>query len=239
MDLTGAVTSRLTALGAYFSAEAYAPGDEPGTPWRPMGELLDDPAVAAGRVEAVRTYLAGAGQVPTDSIPLRVAASVTHMGLVARTLSPLFGLAVMGRRLPPVGLRDLYWQPTPGSMFVLSIPALDSEAGGGDWLIPPSAFELSELMRSFGVSRHVLHGNVVSALNGARIALSSADPSAAAQARAVWSRALSAPALAGTWRTTVEGRFQRRSCCLIYQAAPGRRGAVCGDCVLLRPIEPG
>ena len=29
-----------------------------------------------------------------------------------------------------------------------------------------------------------------------------------------------------------DGAFRRRSCCLIYRAAPGRRGALCGDCAL-------
>lgn len=204
-----------------------------------MAELLDDPNVPAERVEAVRTYLATAGQVPAESIPLRVAASVTHMGLVARTLSPVFALAVMGRRLPPIGLRDLYWQPTLGSMFALSIPESDPEGCEDDGgLVPPSALELSELMRGFGVSLRVLRGNIASALNGACTALSSADPGAATSARAVRDRALAEPVLADTWRITVEGRFQRRSCCLIYQAAPDRKGALCGDCVLLRPIEP-
>jgi len=204
-----------------------------------MAELLDDPDVAAGRVDAVRTYLATAGQVPTESIPLRVAASVTHLGLVARTLSPVFALAVMGRPLPPVGLRDLYWQPTLGSMFALSIVEIDAEGCEvSRGLIPPSVLELSELMRSFGVSPRVLSGNIASALNGACTALSSADPSAKPSARAVAARALAEPVLTDTWRTTVEGRFQRRSCCLIYQAAPDRKGPLCGDCVLLRPIEP-
>lgn len=229
----------LAALGPYFAAEVHAPGSEPGAPWRPMTELLDDPDVAAGRVEAVRTYLATAGQVPTESIPLRVAASVTHMGLVARTLSPVFARAVLGRRLPPITLRDLYWQPTLGSMFALSIADADAEDCGVDGeMIPPSALELSELMRGFGVSPRVLRGNIASALNGACTAMSSADPNSKASARAVAARALAEPVLADAWRTTVEGRFQRRSCCLIYQAAPDRKGSLCGDCVLLRPIEP-
>jgi ferric iron reductase protein FhuF len=45
---------------------------------------------------------------------------------------------------------------------------------------------------------------------------------------------MSRPRLRGTG-TSIDGRFRRRTCCLIYRAAPGRDGAVCGDCVLLRP----
>jgi len=230
--------TRLAAFGPYFAADAHTPGSDPDAPWRPMAELLDDPDVAAGRVEAVRTYLADSGRGPGGSIPLRVAASVTHVGLVARTLSPLFALAVVGRRLPPVSLRDLYWQPTPGSMFALSIPdSLPESCDERESLVPPSVLEISDLISSFGVSRRVLRGNIASALNGACAALSSADPAAAASARAVAARALAEPVLVDSWLTTVEGRFRRRSCCLIYQAAPARRGALCGDCVLLRPVE--
>ncbi|MBR7837413.1 (2Fe-2S)-binding protein [Actinospica durhamensis] len=243
---TGTSTAaRLAALGPFFAADTHDAGGAPcaaEAAWRPMAELLDDPDVPAARVEAVRGYLAAAGGLAPEAIPVRVAASVMHLGLVARTLSPLFALAVMGRRLGPVSLRDLWWQPTLGSMFALSIP--DGPGGGHreehveDDLIPPSALELCAMTAPFGLSPRILRGNIASALAGARTALATAEPSLAQRARDELERWLARPLLADMWRITVEGRFQRRSCCLIYQAAPDRRGPVCGDCVLLRPIEP-
>ncbi len=252
---TGTSTAaRLAALGPFFAADTHDAGGAQSAsdaPWRPMAELLDDPDVPAARVEAVRGYLAAAGGLAPEAIPVRVAASVMHLGLVARTLSPLFALAVMGRRPGPVSLRDLWWQPTLGSMFALSIPEgpgspdrghRDEDGhrsgNGDDALIPPSALELCAMTAPFGLSPRILRGNLASALAGARTALATAEPSLAQRARDELGRWLAQPLLADMWRITVEGRFQRRSCCLIYQAAPDRRGPVCGDCVLLRPIEP-
>lgn len=198
-----------------------------------MGELLDDPGALQARVAAVRTYLAGAGGVTPESIELRVAASVTHLGLSARTLSPVFALAVLGppgATAPGLSLRDLRWQPTVGSMFALSMP--ESASGSEQFVVDPLARELCAIMRPFGVSERVLRGNIASALNGARVALSSAEPELAPAARAVLGRVLAEPLLAGTARIAADGRFRRRSCCLIYRAAPDRRGPLCGDCVL-------
>lgn len=264
---------QLAALGPYFTADSHdlSGAHEPsaavgaaGDPWRPMSELLDDPDVMSRRVGAVRAYLAAAGGTArtaggTDrpeqlrnSVELRVAASVTHLGLAARTLSPLLALTVTGRAPAfPIGIRDLRWQPTLGSTFPLSIPDLDrsdldlpdrpASASASSSTRPstsaamdlaPLSAELCAAVEPFGVSPRVLWGNIASALNGARIALSSADPGLAVGAAAEVGRLLSTPPLAGTSRTRPDGSFQRLSCCLIYRAAPDRRGPLCGDCIL-------
>ncbi|MBR7829474.1 (2Fe-2S)-binding protein [Actinospica sp. MGRD01-02] len=232
------MSNRLAGLGPYFAADRHPAGSDPGAPWRSMAELLDTPDVSAARVAAVRGYLASAGRVPEASVPVRVAASVMHLGLAARTLSPLFALAVMGRAIGPVSLRELYWQPALGSTFALSIPEAAGSSGDGASLIPPSALELCQVASVFGLSQRVLRGNIASALTGSHTALVSAEPGLARRARGELDRWLAQPLLADAWHITGEGRFQRRSCCLIYQAAPGRKGAVCGDCILLRPILP-
>jgi len=236
------VSSWLAALGGYFAADSHDPREEPpSAPWRSMSELLDEPGVLSERVDAVRGYLASAsrgGRAP-ESVELRVAASVMHLGLAARTLSPLFALAVAGLRpAAPIGLRNLRWQPTPGSMFALSIPCLDQakqplpdQHTGME--LEPLAVELCDAMRRFRVSPQALWGNVASALNGARITLSTAEPGLAARARAESDRLLGGSLLAGTARSGTGGRFQRRNCCLIYRAAPDHRGPLCGDCVLV------
>lgn len=212
----------------------------PVTPWRSMGELLDDPEVLAARVAAVRAYLAAASRMPLESVELRVAASVTQLGLAARTLSPLFALRVLGRSLAaPVSLRDLRWQPVAGSMFALSIPGLDRTAplreGEAALDLEPLIVELCDIMRPrpFGVSPKVLRGNVASALHGACVVVRTAEPELASRARWELAQLLAGPTLTATAGATSGGRFQRRSCCLIYRAAPDRRGPVCGDCVLL------
>jgi len=56
-------------------------------------------------------------------------------------------------------------------------------------------------------------------------------PQHAESARALGAELLERAPLRGTGNL-VDGEFRRRSCCLIYRAAPGRDGPVCGDCVL-------
>ena len=256
----------LTGLGPFFAAETHDPGDVPAAPWRPMSELRDDPAVLAERVHAARALLAvggGGGSSSSSSsqdaeaVELRVAASVIQLGLVARIVSPLVALAVLRGRTAPVTLRDLRWQPAPGSTFPLSIAGTDTDAGTdtgtvlgacpadsdrtpealahalGTDLIEAAVTELCDAFRPFRVSPHVLWGNVASALNGACGILARAHPDRSARVNAVLSALLRHPALAGTWQLSLDDRFQRRSCCLIYRAAPGQAGPLCGDCVLL------
>jgi hypothetical protein len=57
-------------------------------------------------------------------------------------------------------------------------------------------------------------------------------PSWAPSARAAASLLLDQSPLRGTSTVTHDGRFRRRSCCLIYRAASSATIPVCGDCVL-------
>jgi FhuF-like iron-sulfur protein len=248
--MTSPLPSQLTALGPFFAADTHDPRAEPGPPWRAMGELIDDPAVLAERVETSRAYLAAANGRPREAVELRVAASVTHLGMAARILSPLFALAVLHGRTRPAGLRDLRWQPVPPSTFPLSIAGLDDEPAVPEPATEPEpdviaralaegvvgnvAAELCAVNGRFGVSERVLWGNIASALHGACTTLSAARPRRAPRIQAILNSLLYTSGLDGTTRTNpIDDRFQRRSCCLIYRAAPNRDGAVCGDCVLI------
>jgi ferric iron reductase protein FhuF len=241
------VRDQLAALGPFFAAETHDPDSALIAPWRAMSELAVDHAILADRVHAARVLLASGGDQAVEAVELRVAASVVQLGLVARIASPLLALGVLQGRTTPVALPDLRWQPEPGSTFPLSIArsearARDSSAGAapealahalGKALIDHVIAELCEAFRPFGVSPRVLWGNVASALNGACTVLAAARPEHAPRVRAVLNELLRHPSLAGTAQTGPSGRFQRRSCCLIYRAAPGRAGALCGDCVLI------
>ena len=72
----------------------------------------------AGRVAQVRAALAQGGQSSVDDVPLRVAASVMHLGLMARLLSPVLAEATLTGRAIPVVVRRLVvaaagWQCVP------------------------------------------------------------------------------------------------------------------------------
>jgi hypothetical protein len=69
-------------------------------------------------------------------------------------------------------------------------------------------------------------------LAGAGKTLAAARPDLRDDVRALISRLLAGDYLAGSGSFEPDGAFRRRSCCLIYRAAPGRKGPLCGDCAL-------
>ncbi|MFJ2954511.1 (2Fe-2S)-binding protein [Streptomyces sp. NPDC087270] len=293
------VRAALAELGPFFAVEAIkavepvqaagraeAAGEGPG-PWRSMAELADpaDPADGSGalaaRVAAVRGVLAAGGGQPAEAVEERVAASVVHLGLVARLLSPYLALAVLYGRAPGrVRLADLRWRPALGGPYPLALPlplppgtdhmpgtaadrtgvaALGTGADlgtvpdvgtGADLAALADRFsaavcegavrEVESACAGFRVSPHVLRGNTASAVNGAARMIAAARPDAAARAEALTGLLLERGRLRGSGRRTPGGGFRRNSCCLIYRAAPGHAGALCGDCALSRvPVRPG
>lgn len=207
------------------------------------------------RVLAVRAGLAAAGGQPPDAVELRVAASVAQLGLVARLVCPALAVAVTSGVLLEVGLPSMRWQPVLGGAFPLSLP-LDAGSDTGDcaWNAEPTpqrlvgllakrvldgpVRDLVEVTTLLSVSRRVLWGNVASAVNGAASMIATRQPAWADQSRVMASSLLAQPPLRGTSITLAGGGFRRRSCCLIYRAAPRATRAVCGDCVLFRDPHP-
>lgn len=217
--------AEVSAWGPFFAVDTHPAAAAPAPPWRPMRELLAEPRVLAGRVESVGAYLsAGAGR----SVNARVAASVTQLGLVARLLSPALGCVVHSGLCPAMALEDLWWQPETGSLFPLSVGERSADSVA-ELIDGP----VGELVGRFAMSERVLWGNVASAINGAATMITAARPDHAAAAAALVDTLLAGPPLRAASTRRPDGRFQRRSCCLIYQASPTRsRDALCGDCVL-------
>lgn len=245
-----ATPDRVAALGPFFAFERHRPGPVE-EPWRSMGELLDDPSVLGERVAAVRGYLAQGGGQHLEAVEVRVAASVTQLGLASRLFSPAFAVAVLDGSVLGYGLRDARWQPTLGSLFPLSLP-IDPGAPAADRidvvelagrleaeLLDGPIRELVEATGAFSVSSRILWGNVASAVNGAAAAVARAAPELAAPAGRLARLLVEQPLLRGSGTiTSGGGGFRRRSCCLIYRAAPDRAGGLCGDCVLAGPSRP-
>jgi hypothetical protein len=234
MSRLGSLTSVLAEVsgwGPFFANESHTVDTVAVAPWRGLRELVDDPDVLADRVSSVRAYLAAGGGRRPEQVPLRVAASVTHLGLVARLVSPTLGVAVHSGWFPALQLSDVWWQPELGGAFPLSIGVRGTS--DPDRVLTGAVRELCDAVGVFSVSERVLWGNVASAVNGAATMIGNARPDLAARATAVASDLLRRPPLRHTSTRRPDGRFQRRSCCLIYRASPtGGRDAVCGDCVL-------
>ncbi|SEF13432.1 FhuF 2Fe-2S C-terminal domain-containing protein [Streptomyces sp. 2112.3] len=289
---TAARQAQVAALGPFFAFETHPATSELASPWRPLSEVArEDSGVLRERVTAVRASLAARSGRPAEAVELRVAASVAHLGLVARVLSPMLGLtALHGLRLPspPPTLDDLRWHSGLGGAFALSLPRetvaslaagsarcgsgpsshdgaharirtpadtdadtdvdtdtsadadtdtdADADADAVENLLDGPIRELVDAAASFSVSPRILWGNVASAVNGAATGMVSAAPSLARPARTAALLFLSRPQLQDTHTLNApNGRFRRRSCCLIYRAAPNASGSLCGDCVLARP----
>ena len=79
-------------FGPFFASETHAAGASVDDPWSTLAAALANPQRIDGRVERVQTAL-GAGAA--SNVSLRVAASVTHLGLVARLLAPALAAAAV------------------------------------------------------------------------------------------------------------------------------------------------
>ncbi|RBM18538.1 (2Fe-2S)-binding protein [Streptomyces sp. PT12] len=235
----------LAALGPFFAVERHPVGALPGARWRPLAELAEDPTALRARVAAVRASLAASHGTAPERVEPRVAASVAHLGLAARLVSPALALAVLRRAPFAASLGALWWRPVLGGPVPLSVAVeggrgapRDASADAADVLHPcldrgPVA-ELTAVFRTLSLSPLILWGNVASAVHGAAAQLARARPGVAGEAGAVLGALLARAPLRGTAEVTAGGRFLRHSCCLVYRAAPERRGPVCGDCVLAR-----
>ncbi|MDT7712593.1 MAG: hypothetical protein QOG46_1282 [Pseudonocardiales bacterium] len=251
--MTDGMVRDLAALGPFFAVETHAPGSTPRAPWHVMSELVGAPEVLMDRVLAVRAALASAGGREPGAVELRVAASVAHLGLVARLVSPALAVAVTSGVLLEVDFPSTRWQRVLGGAFPMSLP-LDASSDIGDRDMKPElssehlAFllasrvlegpvrDLVEVTMPLSVSRHVLWGNVASAVNGAASMIATCQPPCADRSLRIAALLLEQPPLRGTSAGSPGGGFRRRSCCLIYRAAPDAAGAVCGDCVLSRDV---
>ncbi|MGW8971243.1 (2Fe-2S)-binding protein [Streptomyces platensis] len=251
-----APTPHLAALGPFCAFETHPEGSELSSPWRKLSELTQEGnSVLRERVASVRASLAANYGRPPEAIEQRVAASVAHLGLMARVISPALGLATLhGLPSRPLTLGDLRWGSSLSGAFRLSLPreavtpaaagGVQHEQGPGSGTRPVSALaedllagpvhDLVAAFAPFSVSRHILWGNVASAVNGTVTGITAAAPSLARPAHAAALTFLQHPQLRNTHTLNPHNaRFTRRSCCLIYRAAPGGTGALCGDCVLL------
>lgn len=205
-------------------------------PWRSMAELADGSSALADRIDSVRGSLAARMAVGPADIDPRVAASVAHLGLVARILAPTAAAATCGELRISQDLRELWWRDELGGPFPLSVVLQAGERN------PPagSAVDLitQGVMNQSGVSHRVLWGNIGSAANSAARLIASSRPELTDAAREVANTYLRDPRIDdGALRAGPD--FRRRSCCLIYQLTDDR-SAVCGDCVLeTKPARSG
>jgi FhuF 2Fe-2S C-terminal domain len=191
-------------------------------------ELVEDPAVLAGRVTRVRSALARGGA--PDSVDLRVAASVAQLGLIARFLAPAIGVAALHGDGTTVGLENCWWQDDLGGPFPLSLALCDDRRF--DPVVGVIESVTAATISAYGVPPRTVWGNIASAANSAAQMIARSRPDLADRARTVADMVLADLRVEGG-QLRAGPSFRRTSCCLIYQLT-GDTSAVCGDCVLDR-----
>lgn len=216
----------LDDFGPFFGVDTHSAHESAHLPWITINDLLVDGGhLLRRRVARVRAALAGGGGADVEQ---RVAASVAHLGLVARIIAPAMAAETVGHGPISLAPGDLWWRDELGGPYPLSV----TTAHGADTDADTDAITLltASIRDLFGVSEHTLGGNVASAINSAARLIASHRPEFGAAAHNVADRLLADPRIEGGSRRAGP-QFRRRSCCLIYQVT-GDRTAVCGDCVL-------
>ncbi len=217
----------VSRFGPFFAISTAAGPDA-----APMSELAGH---LHEHIARSRLLLAARAGVAPAEIGERIAASAVQLGLAARLLSPLLGLAVLGPELPDLRLADLSWREVAGGPVALH---WRPRAGRTVLTCEPEPARLAvsisaDIAARYRISPHVWQGNLAAAWTGAARALAQTHPSLGPTARRI---ALAAIARAG-WsdRLDADGGAQlprRRNCCLFYRLPGGSR---CPDCVLSRP----
>jgi hypothetical protein len=214
--------AELAALGPYF---ALYGDDTGGAGWRPVTAVIADGAELAQIIDGIAARLGAA--------PQWIAASVFYQGWAARLTSIYAGSVVLGGAVPDLAASSLqYRQPASGPVELLAEPvtAVDSSAGWrrlrADHLDPLA----HAVRRRVRIGRHLLLGNLASALAGSIVMLAQAGHGRLAD---LISQGWAQPAeLApyGQWHSTTGGiRYARTTCCGYDQLNGASR---CGDCSL-------
>jgi ferric iron reductase protein FhuF len=234
-----ALVSDLADLGPFFAIAI----DPAGAGWSPIADSAADHGIVAAAIATARSSLAAGAQVDTTSIEPRVAASVWHLGLTARVVSPaVAAVATAGQCLD---LGRLRWRPG-GSAAMLGIagdevaatPVTSSAAAAAcleDGVVRTLVTPLTQSVAAVGsVSEQVLWGNVWSAVAGAASVIATSRPTVAARAAELVRAVVVASGAASRGAVLPSGQYRRDSCCLYYRLP---RGGLCGDCVLRAPDE--
>jgi protein tyrosine phosphatase (PTP) superfamily phosphohydrolase (DUF442 family) len=224
------------AVGPYFVVEQWVADAD----WRPLRELVEQPAAVTERVESARQALAARTHLPVTEIEERATASIVFLGLAARLVGPSFACAVLADRVPDLRLDSLWWKSVAGGPWPIarstpngSPPAAPSGLAAeldARILTPIVAPVLESFADTYAISPQVMWGNVASSLGGALTMITAARPDRSAAAAQLFQELLDHGTLQDTGDLDRARRtFRRRSCCLFYRVPDA---GICGDCVL-------
>jgi hypothetical protein len=199
------IPAGLTAYGPFF-ALAVVSGDG----WLPFPGDVDD------RVKQTQTELERRVGHPVEG---RVAASLAHLSLVARLVSPALAIAGTEGLIPDLRPENLRWKPQLGGPAPLGV--VDDTLHQPERLPELVLTTVDAVGSALVRSPRIRTGNVASAIATVGRLCPPAEPFARR--------------ILGAYEPTspVPQGFRRTSCCLYYRVDP--RAGLCADCVLRRP----
>ncbi|MGQ0846163.1 MAG: (2Fe-2S)-binding protein [Sporichthyaceae bacterium] len=227
------------AAGPFYVLETHIPppGGGGGPPWWPFADLVaTDRQLLRARISAVCGVLGERANVPPERIDAKAAASLVHLGMSARLVSPPLAAAVLGGVALHLAVDRLHWRdvlgPVPLTQPNLTVTPISDDAvaiaeSTREALAHGPVAVLTEAVAALGVSRRVLWGNVASSFVAAASGLVRFAPDRAGVLARVVDQLFAAPPLQD--QGTFAPAFKRTGCCLYYRV-PG--GGYCGDCVL-------
>lgn len=223
---------RLMRIPALHSLARYGPFFALDVPSGPGTVGVCEPGLGpllAARVFGVREQLIGDRLDPTL---VRACASVVHLDLVSRLLSPALGLAVAGAGMPAPERVTVLASPAGLRFGLRTEPAAVGGAQGFESALATAQILTAAVDDVVALPPRLTRSNIASALAGAATVIGAHDRELGAAAVTLLRELLAGP-LRGTGRLGADsvgaGGFRRQGCCLYYRL-PG--GGVCGDCVL-------
>jgi len=219
--------AELARLGSYFALRDGATGGEAG--FEPVAGLLDGSEESEVRLRARIDDIAAR----LGTTQRWIGASIMFQGWAAHLTSIYTGSVVLAGAVPDLSAARLQYRRTPdGPVDLLAAPLTVTDPGSGWRLLAGGHIDplANAIRRQVRIGRHLLLGNLGSALAGSLIVLAQAghgrldELTAAAWAQPAELRRY------GQWLTARDGPHYARTTCCGYMQLPG--GRRCGDCAL-------
>jgi hypothetical protein len=228
--------AELAQISPYFALrDGGRAGDDTG--FEPVTSLIADTPQARARLgQRIDHVTARLGTTQRW-----IGASILFQGWAARLTSIYAGSAALASPVPDLAAARLcYRAPPSGPVDLLARPLVATDLAAGWQLLSGHLDLLAEaIRRQVRIGRHLLRGNLASALAGS---LTTLDRTGHGPLDTLTGQAWAQPAELnryGRWRVTPQGpRYARTTCCGYTRLAGERR---CGDCSLgwRRPRPPG
>jgi len=219
--------AQLAQFGSYLALRDGGTDGDAG--FEPVADLLDDTEEGEVRLRARIDDVAAR----LGTTQRWIGASIMFQGWAARLTSIYTGSVVVAGAVPDLSAARLRYRTTPdGPVDLLAAPLTVTDPGSRWRLLAGEHIDplANAIRRQVRIGRHLLLGNLASALAGSLMMLAQAGHSRLDElTAAAWAQPAELRRY-GQWLTTRDGpHYARTTCCGYMQLRGGRR---CADCAL-------